>query len=466
MAAPGDSKPTENQSVYFVSLGCPKNRVDSEVMLGAAQARGYRVVDDPLGADIMVVNTCGFIEDAREESVDTILELAEKRDGGRRKLVVTGCLSQRYPDDLSKEIPEIDALLGSADYKNFGATLDGLGAPARAGRKSLPVVQVSSTPSYIYDHDAPRLVTGLGHSVYVKIAEGCDRPCAFCIIPKLRGPQRSRSIESIALECEALAARGAKEVNLVAQDLTRYGVDLEDKPTLAALLRRLDEVEALRWIRLHYTYPSAFSDDLIEVIGNAKRVVPYIDVPLQHIDDDVLKKMRRGHSSRVIRGLVDRLRTAVPDLVLRTTFIAGHPGETESAFAKLKDFIRETEFDRVGVFAFSPEDGTHSATLADVVPPDVGAARRDELMALQHGISTKKLAAHVGRRLDILVDGPSEDSELVMAGRFYGQAPGIDGLVYLQETDAKAGDIVSAEVVDSTAYDLLVRPVSSQEQAA
>ena len=423
-------------------------------MLGAAQGGGYDIVDSPDAADIMVVNTCGFIEDAKEESIDTILELSQHRENGRRKLVVTGCLSQRYPEELEREIPEIDLMLGSADYANFQAKLDGVAKPAK-GPKRLPVVQVSSTPSYIYDHESPRVLTGRSHSAYVKIAEGCDRPCGFCIIPKLRGPQRSRTIDSIAKECEHLALGGTKEINLVAQDLTRYGYDLEDKPTLAMLLERLDSISGIRWVRLHYTYPSAFSDHLIDVIQGSDKVVPYVDVPLQHIDDQQLKVMRRGHSSRVIRGLVDKLRTRIDDLVLRTTFIVGHPGETEEAFAKLREFIRETEFDRVGVFTYSPEQGTHSATLESLVPSEIAEARRDELMAMQQGISKRRLARLLGRRLEVLVDGPSEDSELVMAGRFYGQAPGIDGIVYLSNGTAVPGDMVMAEVTDASEYDLV-----------
>ncbi len=441
-----------SKNLYFVSLGCPKNRVDSEVMLGSAEREGYQIVAEPEAADVLVVNTCGFIDAAREESIDTILELAQLKQG-KRKLVVTGCLSQRYPEELTKEIPEIDLLLGSADFRDFPGKLGAL-QPKRS-KKSLPVVAVSDTPSYIYDHDSPRLVTGHRHSVYVKIAEGCDRPCAFCIIPKLRGPQRSRSIESIVTECETMAQNGALEVNLIAQDLTRYGADLPERPTLAALLKRLARIDALRWIRLHYAYPSAVTDELISVIAGEERIVPYVDVPLQHIDDQLLKLMRRGHSARVIRDLVDRLKQNVPGLVLRTTFIVGHPGETDESFERLYDFVRETEFDRVGTFTYSTEQGTHSATLGDTVPHEIALERQRRLMELQQSISKKKLDNLIGRELDILVDGPSEESELVLAGRFYGQAPGIDGVVYLSEGEARPGQMISARVTAATEYDLM-----------
>src|SRR5690606_19673795 len=276
------------RKVYFVSLGCPKNRVDSEVMLGAMGQAGHELVDQPDDAEVIVVNTCGFIDAAKEESIDTILEMAQYKEGGAcKKLVVTGCLTQRYPDEVAREIPEIDHILGSADYADIAKVVEG--APARRGPRRLPVVEVSETPAYLYDHTAPRVITGPRFSVYVKIAEGCDRPCAFCIIPKLRGPQRSRTIDSVVAEVEELVAGGAREVNLVAQDLTRYGWDLDGRPTLAQLLRRLGRIDDLRWIRLHYTYPSAFTDELIDAIAEEPKVVKYVDVPLQHIDDRMLK---------------------------------------------------------------------------------------------------------------------------------------------------------------------------------
>ena len=458
----------DTRNVFFVSLGCPKNKVDTEVMLGRVDQAGYRITDAPDDADVIVVNTCGFIDAAKEESVDTILEMAEYKKGRCSTLVVTGCLTQRYPDEVAKEIPEIDHILGSAD---FGSIVDAIGhqvrvtqglqsvsgPDARAGSKraSLPVIEVSETPTYLYDHTTPRMHTGVRHSVYVKIAEGCDRPCAFCIIPKLRGPQRSRSIESVVAEVRALAAQGTREINLIAQDLTRYGADLPaPRPGLAQLLRQVARVDGIRWVRLHYTYPSAFTDELIDVIAEEPTVAKYIDVPLQHIDDEVLKRMRRGHSARVTRELVARLRSRIDGAVLRTTFITGHPGETEEAFERLYEFVDEVRFDRVGAFTYSIEPGTVSALLPHRVPADVAEQRRDRLMTLQARISRDKQESMIGSELEVLVDGLSDESDLLLQGRWYGQAPEIDGCVYLADGTARPGDIVRARVTDCSDYDL------------
>ncbi|HTE49823.1 MAG TPA: 30S ribosomal protein S12 methylthiotransferase RimO [Kofleriaceae bacterium] len=443
------------RNVYFVSLGCPKNRVDSEVMLGSLAQAGHVLVAAPDQAEVIVVNTCGFIDAAKEESIDTILEMAQfKERGSCQKLVVTGCLTQRYPDDVAREIPEIDHILGSADFSGIADIVGGGGpAPAR-GPRTLPIVQVSETPEYLYDHTSPRVITGARFSVYVKIAEGCDRPCSFCIIPKLRGPQRSRSIESVAIEVERLVAEGAREVNLVAQDLTRYGADLADKPTLAQLLTRLARVDDLRWIRMHYTYPSAWSDELIDVVAGEPKVVKYVDVPLQHIDDQMLKIMRRGHSSRVTGALLERLRARIPGLVMRSTFIVGHPGETDEMFDGLCRFVEAEELDRVGVFTYSREPGTVSAILPRRVPAAVADERRERLMEIQRGISRRKNQALVGRDIEVLVEGVSDESELLLQGRWYGQAPEIDGSVYLADGSARPGELVQARVTDGSDYDL------------
>jgi ribosomal protein S12 methylthiotransferase len=432
-----------SQRIYFVSLGCPKNQVDTELMLGQVQAAGHALVDAPDAADVIVVNTCAFIDAAKEESVDTILEMAEYK----KKLVVTGCLAQRYADELVADIPEIDHVLGSADFPSIAKVL----APSR---KKLPVVQVSTTPEYIYDHDAPRVRIGARHSAYVKIAEGCDRPCAFCIIPKLRGPQRSRAIDDIVAEARQLAVGGALELNLIAQDLTRYGSDLAGKPTLAQLLRALGGVDDVRWIRLHYTFPSAFDDDLIDAIASEPKVVKYIDVPLQHISDPMLKRMRRGHSARVTRELVSKLRARIDDVVLRTTFIVGHPGETDAEFDELCAFVEESRFDRAGAFTYSIEPGTVSAMLPNRVDPDVATARQERLMEIQRKISRAKHEAMVGKQMDVLVEGVSDESEHLMEGRWYGQAPGIDGVTYLADGQAEPGSIVRARVTQASDYDL------------
>ncbi|MGE5185718.1 MAG: 30S ribosomal protein S12 methylthiotransferase RimO [Acidobacteriota bacterium] len=443
-----------SQRIYFVSLGCPKNQVDTELMLGQVQGAGHVLVDEPDGADVIVVNTCAFIDAAKEESVDTILEMAEYKKAGAKKLVVTGCLAQRYSDELVADIPEIDHILGSSDFPSISKVL----APSRS-KKPLPVVQVTETPAYIYDHDAPRVRIGAHHSAYVKIAEGCDRPCAFCIIPKLRGPQRSRAVDDIVAEARELAAAGTLELNLIAQDLTRYGHDAGSdpatRPDLAKLLRALGKVDGVRWIRLHYTFPSAFDDELIAAIAEEPKVVKYVDVPLQHIADPMLKRMRRGHSARVTRELVDKLRARIDDVVLRTTFIVGHPGETDAEFAELCAFVEDSKFDRAGAFTYSIEPGTVSAMLPNRVDPEVAAARQEQLMEIQRRISLARHQAMVGRELDVLVERVSSESEYLMEGRWYGQAPGIDGVTYLADAgDAKPGTIARARVTQASDYDL------------
>ncbi len=454
-------------SIYFVSLGCPKNQVDTELMLGQVQAAGHDLVDTPEGADVIVVNTCAFIDAAKEESIDTILEMAQHKGRGKKtgKLVVTGCLAQRYADELAKDIPEIDHILGSADFPSLAKAIAPAavallpnGSKKAKAKKALPVIQVSETPTYIYDHESPRVRIGATHSAYVKIAEGCDRPCSFCIIPKLRGPQRSRRIDDIVAEAAALAKGGALELNLIAQDLTRYGWDQgsspESRQTLAQLLKELGKVDGVEWIRLHYTFPSAFDNELIDVIASEPKVVKYIDVPLQHISDAMLKRMRRGHSSRVTRELVKTLRARIDNLVLRTTFIVGHPGETADEFAELCAFVEESKFDRAGAFTYSVEPGTTSALLPHRVPDDVMAERQQQLMEIQRQISRARNEAMVGKEIDVLVDGVSSESEYLLEGRWYGQAAGIDGVTYLANGQAPTGSLVRARVTQASDYDL------------
>ena len=458
LAARAAGLPPAGQAIYFVSLGCPKNRVDTEVMLGQVAAAGHRLVDAPEAADVLVVNTCAFIDTAKAESINTILELAEHKKTGARKLVVTGCLAQRYADEIAAEIPEIDHLLGSSDFPSIAKILMPSAAPASArGRKkkALPVIQVSARPAYIYDHAAPRVRIGARHTAYVKIAEGCDRPCSFCIIPTLRGAQRSRTIDDIALEVERLAGEGVLEICLIAQDLTRYGWDLDGRPTLSQLLRRIARTPGLRWIRLHYTFPSAFSDELIDTIADEPTIAKYVDVPLQHIDDGMLKIMRRGHSARVTHELIERLRARVPGVVLRSTFIVGHPGETPEMFGALRDFISSAELDRVGVFPYSIEPGTVSAMLPHRVATDVADARAGELLELQRGISARKLATMVGRDLEVLVEKVSDESDLLLEGRFYGQAPDIDGTIFLADGPAPLGRFATARVTQAGDHDLV-----------
>src|SRR3954451_9967789 len=440
--------------VHFVSLGCPKNRVDTEVMLGHTENAGHELVAAPEDAQVIVVNTCGFIGEAKQESIDAILEMARHKEAGTcQRLVVTGCLSQRYPKELADEMPEVDHFLGTDEV---GAINEAIGG---GGRR----VRVAETPRFLYDDIAPRRPSMATHTAYIKIAEGCDRPCAFCIIPKLRGPQRSRDADSVVREARALAAAGTKEVCLVAQDLTTYGTDLPDAkapgaPNLASLLRGLGSVEGLRWIRLHYAYPSACTDELLDVMAAEARVAKYLDVPIQHVDTGVLKAMRRGYGERQVRELVTRFRARVPNGTFRTTFIAGHPGETDAAFQSLCDFVREAELDHVGVFNFSREEGTVAALLPKRVPPKEVDARRRELLRIQREISKKKLRTMRGQSLRVLVEGPSDESEYLLMGRHEGQAPEIDGQVYLSlapdVAPPAAGTFVNAVVTHSAEYDL------------
>lgn len=442
---------TAPQKVYFVSLGCPKNQVDTEVMLGVVRQGGHTIVERPELADTLVVNTCGFIEAAKEESIATILELADVKQQGGQRLVVAGCLSQRYPTELAKEMPEVDHFLGSADMLGLAKVLGGeaprLGVTALGKR------------AYIYDHTTPRQLSGATHTAYVKIAEGCDRPCGFCIIPKLRGPQRSRTIPSIVEEVAHLAEHGTLEVCLVAQDLTTYGSDLEPAASLELLLDALVRIEKLRWIRLHYAYPSAVTDGLIERIAGQEKVATYLDVPIQHVDSDVLKKMRRGYGEKRVRELVEAVRDPAKvggaRVWLRTTMLVGHPGETEAAYARLVEFVREGWIDHLGVFPWSREDGTASALLPLRTGQRVAEERAAELMAIQEEIRAQRHAEMIGRELDVLVDGISSESELLLDGRHEGQAPGIDGKVILTDGTAPIGTIVRATVTQASAHDLV-----------
>jgi ribosomal protein S12 methylthiotransferase len=448
--------------VYLVSLGCPKNQVDSEVMIGVVHGAGATLVDDPQDADTLVVNTCGFIEAAKEESIETILELAalkqQARAAGRdTRLVVAGCLSQRYPDELASELPEVDHFLGSADQLGLDRVLRGTGE-----RMAVTAFAPPSGPSsraYLYDHTTPRTLTGRTHKAYVKIAEGCDRPCGFCIIPKLRGAQRSRSVYSVVEEVHALVQSGVREVLLVAQDLTTYGTDRDDGANLEMLLDALVRIEGLLWVRLHYAYPSAVTDGLIARIGREPKIASYLDVPVQHVDTEVLRRMRRGYTESRVRELFGKLRDPahVGDtrVWIRTTMLVGHPGEDEAAFGRLRDFIAEGFIDHLGVFPWSREEGTASALLPLRVGTDRAQERAAELMALQEQVRAARHAALVGTPIAVLVDGPSEESELLLEGRHEGQAPEIDGKVILTDGTAAPGQLVHAIVTAATAHDLV-----------
>jgi len=466
------------KKLFFVSLGCPKNRVDSEIMLGELQARDYVVVDTAEEADLLVVNTCAFVEEAREESVDTILDMARiKTDSGDKKqLIVAGCLAQRYGEELKISIPEVDAYLGTGDHWQIGKLMDGplgtsqaaknLVMEARGGTEPAPQhvpLVVAGKPGYNYDAYSPRIVTTPPWTAYVKIAEGCSQRCSYCIIPRLRGGAKSRPIDDIVMEVENLAAKGVKEINLIAQDLTHYGDDRKDGTTLAGLLRELVKVEGVHWIRLLYLYPHAFTDELIEIIATEPKIAKYIDMPLQHISDSVLTIMRRRFSEADTRLLVQKLRDQIPGLVFRTTFIVGHPGETEADFQTLMNFVRETRFERMGVFKYSTEEGTQAARRDDFVMSIVKEDRYHRLMTLQQGISSELQEAMVGREIEVLIEGPSDETDLLLQARYYGQAPDIDGVTYINEGFAKAGDIVRAEIVEAGDYDLVARIIDADE---
>jgi ribosomal protein S12 methylthiotransferase len=441
------------QKVYFVSLGCPKNRVDSEIMLGDLAARQFEVVQSPDDADVLVVNTCGFVDDAREESVDTILELAQVKTEAERskKLVVTGCLVQRHADELSREIPEVDLLVGTGEVNKVGQWLT-------EGRSVSPAnTRHVGRPGYNYDAYAPRLRTTDPWTAYVKVAEGCSQRCSFCIIPRLRGGAKSRGIPDVVREVQALAAEGVREVNLIAQDLTHYGDDLKDGTALVGLLKALVNVEGIHWFRLLYCYPHAFTDELIDLIASEPKIASYVDMPLQHISDPMLDIMRRRFDEASTRALINKMRARIPDLVFRTTFIVGHPGETDEDFQRLYDFVEESRFERVGVFKYSKEEGTHASRRDDHVMTMVKESRYHRLMTLQQGISAEIGEAMVGREVDLLVEGVSKETDLLLQARIWGQAPEIDGLTYVGEGWAEPGSIVRGEIVEAGDYDLVAR---------
>jgi len=481
--------------IGMVSLGCPKNLVDSEVMLGLAQQSGHQLTRDAADADVLIVNTCAFIDKAKQESIDTILEMAElKKTGKCRRLVVTGCMAERYRDELKAQIPEIDAILGTGEVPEIVAAIAPTGhAPRlRSGRPEheskgggtearsnsfvpllrsngepiesrIPNPESRDLPTYIYDADTPRLLATPRHYAYVKIAEGCDYKCAFCIIPTLRGNYRSRPADSIVREARALAARGVKELLLISQDTSFYGVDRGERGALARLLRELNAVDGLEWIRMLYLYPTTIGDDVLDAMAECEKVCNYVDLPLQHASDSVLKRMKRPGTRAGYERLLERIRTRVPAVTLRTTFIVGFPGETDDDFAELQDFVQTVGFDHVGVFTYSHEEGTSAHGLADDVPAKVKRQRQARLMSQQKKIVAEAQQLRVGQQVRLLVDGPSAEHELVLRARLEGHAPDIDPVVYLTDCDPSdftAGQFITAEIVGSREYDLLAAPVT------
>jgi ribosomal protein S12 methylthiotransferase len=470
--------------VGMISLGCPKNLVDSEVMLGLARQSGHQLTRDAADADVLIVNTCAFIDKAKQESIDTILEMAElKKTGKCQRLVVAGCMAERYRDELREQIPEIDAVLGTGEVPEIvkaigGSASPGTGAPRDPAhvpllRSNGELVNLGSRtpdpgshdlPSYLYDADTPRLLATPRHYAYIKIAEGCDYKCAFCIIPTLRGHYRSRPADSIAREARALASRGVKELLLISQDTSFYGNDRGERGALARLLRQLNTIDGLEWIRMLYLYPTTIGDDVLEAIAESEKVCKYIDLPLQHASDDVLKRMKRPGTRASYERLLNRIRTRIADVALRTTFIVGFPGETDDDFAQLQDFVKTVGFDHVGVFTYSHEEGTSAYGVADDVPARVKRQRQSALMSMQKTIVKKAQQLRAGQHVRLLVDGPSAEHELVLRGRLEGQAPDIDPVVYLTDCDPSefsAGQFLRAEIVGARDYDLLARPLAA-----
>jgi ribosomal protein S12 methylthiotransferase len=457
--------------IGMISLGCPKNLVDSEVMLGLAQQHGHQLTRDAADAEVLVVNTCAFIDKAKQESIDTILEMAEhKKTGACRRLIVTGCLAERYRDELRAQIPEIDAVLGTGEVPAIvnaigSATVPLLrrnGTPVDVGRGYTPPHE-TTLPTYIYDADTPRLLATPRHYAYLKIAEGCDYKCAFCIIPTLRGHYRSRPIDSIVREAASLAARGVRELLLISQDTSFYGIDQRERGALPRLLRALNRVDGLEWIRMLYLYPTTIADDVLEAMAESDKVCNYIDLPLQHASDAVLKRMKRPGTRAGYEQLLHRIRQRVPGVALRTTFIVGFPGETDADFAELRSFVSAVGFDHVGVFTYSHEEGTTAHALADDVPARLKRQRQSQLMSLQKRIVGRAQRERIGREVRLLVDGPASEHDLVLRARLEGQAPEIDPCVYLTECDPSeipTGGFITAEIVGSRDYDLLARPLA------
>lgn len=441
--------------IAFVSLGCSKNLVDTEVMLGHLDAAGCVFTTDPAEAEVLVVNTCGFIEAAREESIRTILAAAEhKRTGALRRLVVAGCMVQRYGEELRRELPEVDAFV---DLDELPAIVGAAGLPAPARpRSDLPIVSSGPRPAtFLYGAETPRRLATPRWTAYVKIAEGCDHTCSFCAIPAFRGAFRSRPEEDVIAEATALARRGVREINLVAQDSSHYGRDRGERDALPRLLRGLDAVEALRWIRVHYLYPNTVTDGLVDAMASLPRVVKYVDLPLQHAHPETLRRMRRGGSAASHAALLERFRSAMPEGALRTTLIVGFPGETDGEFRELCDFVREVRFDHLGVFAYSHETSTSAHELADDVPAEVKEERRATLMEIQQEIVAAAHREKLGRVVEAVVEGPHEETDLLLAARMTTQAPEVDGRILVNDGTAAPGSFVKVELTEVAGYDLV-----------
>ena len=435
-------------NVLFISLGCDKNLVDTEVMLGLLAKKGYQMIDDETQADVIVINTCCIIHDAKEESIQTILEMAEyKKTGPLKALVVTGCLAQRYQDEIVKEIPEVDAVLGTTSYDKIVEAID----QALEGKVSIELTDVDALPQV----DAKRLVTTGGHYAYLKIAEGCDKHCTYCIIPKIRGNYRSVPMEQLIKEAEELAAQGVKELILVAQETTLYGKDIYGEKSLHKLLRELCKIKGIRWIRILYCYPEEINDDLIRVMKEESKICHYLDLPIQHANDDILKRMGRRTSKEQLITIIEKLREEIPDITLRTTLITGFPGETEEQHEELMEFVDQMEFDRLGVFTYSPEEDTPAAGMPDQIPEEVKEERQAEIMELQQDIAFDMAEDMIGREVLVMIEGKVAD-ENAYVGRTYKDAPNVDGLIFVNtDEELMSGDFARVKVTGALEYDLI-----------
>ncbi len=433
-------------NIGMISLGCAKNQTDAETMLGILKEYGHKIVSKPENADVIVVNTCGFIESAKQESIDAILEMAEYKNSRCKILIASGCLAERYNNELLAELPEVDAIVGTGDYHKIAEVID----KCTAGEKPALFGNKDFTP----DEGLPRILSTPGYSAYLKIADGCDNNCTYCAIPKIRGKFRSRKKEDIVAEAKNLAASGVKELILIAQDTTRYGKDIYGKYALADLLKMLCEIEGIEWIRVHYYYTEAISNELIDVMAENEKICNYIDMPIQHINDRILRRMARRTNRKEIEEKILYIREKMPNSVIRTSIIVGFPGETDEEFLELYKFVEEVKFDRMGVFAYSPEEDTAAAEFEDQIDEETKQERLDKLMTLQQGISLSKNKDKIGDIIEVLVEGYEEESYLFF-GRSRGDSIGVDSTVYFAANDEiKFGDIVEVEILDASEYDL------------
>ena len=442
------------QNVGFISLGCVKNLVDTEVMLGALKDRGFELTADPQNADVLIVNTCAFIETAKNESITAILNMADyKKIGKCKSLIIAGCLGQRYQQDLLDEIPEADAIVGTGAWHRIDEAV----AETLKGKRVLLIGETDT----IYDEKMTRITTTPEYSAYIKVAEGCNNRCSYCVIPLVRGNYRSRTIESIVAEAKSLTDKGVKEINLIAQDTTNYGHDLYGKSRLTDLLKELVKIEKLQWIRILYCYPKYFTDELIELMAAEPKICKYVDLPLQHADNTVLKAMARYDTRESIEALLKKIRNKIPNVTIRTSFIVGFPGETEEQYLALKSFVEEQRFDKVGVFTYSREEDTPAYEMDDQIDDVVKQERYHDLMSLQCKISEELNQEMEGKEIEVLIEGRDTEQETVAYGRSYREAPEVDGQVYVEcDSDSKPGDMIKAKIVQGFTYDILAEKIT------